>query len=116
MTEQPFDHGSERPQSKSIAGGQPRRRGPIFGRSMKVACTEYDRGEISDVFGMEGKPAGQPYFDRFAGRNMLASQARRQSRCVVGDHEVAGPKKLHEPVARGMTDISISIDDEQLRA
>ena len=101
MPEHALDHGVERAEPKSIAGEQRRRQRPLFGRRAMVPGTEDHRDEAAHPLPRQRAAPGQPHLDGGRRRLVLARQAGRQRRGVVGDDDVSRPAPGSADRARG---------------
>src|SRR5439155_7309717 len=115
MSEDADDRRRQRSQQYAIASGERRWQWPVFGACPVVAGAKDYGCEMRDVFGGSRPPSGQPDFDRGAARLVNTVQARRQGRCVIGDHEIARLEQIDEIVAPEVREFSVCADGQQLR-
>jgi hypothetical protein len=79
----------KRSETKVIAGAQLGWTRTMFGWREVVPLAKHNRGKTSHCLGLERRPADEADFDGSSGRAVDAGEARRQSCCVVSDHNVS---------------------------
>ena len=115
MPEHALDDRGERAEPQAIAGVQRRRRRSPLGRRAMVPRAEGHRDEPPHPLPRQRAAPGQPHLDGGRRRFVLAGQAGRQRRGVVGDDDVAGPHQVRQIARAAMDDAAVVADDEESR-
>jgi hypothetical protein len=114
VTEYFFDRRLQWTKQQSIAWNYLGWQRSVFSARMKVALTEDDGIEVTNVHRVQRRTSGKSYFDLSPGSLVHASETSRESSGVICYDEIVGSQKLDERAARNVNNVSLRINHEKL--